>query len=454
MASLSQPDRAAEPARAAVLASERSTRGRLLLTKWRRRLHVLLYALVALIVGAFIWRSICLIGLPAVGAPFDVATYQDYHVLPKEDAFIDYREAFGQLKSSTVAHDLPAVWKISRGGWGQAGPQVRAWVVENRGALETWRRGTVKPKAMPVASNDEKLEIQWQQTLKPLIDLTCLALLEGSRLEEAGDVAGSWGWYNASLRASRHVRMHGPSDYHAMGATIYDLTAQRLSTWAANPRVDAPTLRQALHDLEDVISMPAQNSDMIKADYLALLSALEHPDRWMTSSTEAGNFKADFPALFRTMVFLKREPERSRRVADLLFAHWLAHADDPPQSRPRMMETRVDGNHSYPNFPYYVAQGQKDAAHLLSNEKIYAWHQSTVYLKHLAIRFVWSLPACDSERTGQRIMLITLAEQLYQREHGKLPESADDLLSAGYLKELPEGYGKDRPAAPPAPTEK
>ena len=36
-----------------------------------------------------------------------------------------------------------------------------------------------------------------------------LALLEASRLEEQGDMAGAWGWYRAALRATYHMGLRG-----------------------------------------------------------------------------------------------------------------------------------------------------------------------------------------------------------------------------------------------------
>lgn len=436
---------------AAVAPASVQSTGRVLARRWRRSLRTLPFLLGALAAAALIWRMTCLIGLPAVGEPFDVAAFRSYRVEPEEDAFILYREALGRLKTSPLTQDFQGAWKMVRGGWSKASPEVHTWVVESRDALAVWRRGTELAKAMPIALGEEKLEIQWPQALQHLIDFTYLALLEGSRLEESGDLTGAWGWYNASLRASKHVRMHAPSDYHALGAMMYDMTAQRLSAWAANPRTDGPTLRKALTDMQEVVAMTAPNSDIIKADYLAFLWAIDHPDGWMTPSLEMGNLKSEFPTLFQAAVFLKREPERSRRVVRIMISHWLAHADDPPQTRPKMAETRVDGNHSYPDFPYHAAPGQKDAAHPLSNEKLYAWHQSTLYLKNLGLRFVFFLPLCDGERTGQKIMLVTLAEQLYLRERGMLPESAEDLVTAGYLTELPEGYANERPSPEEGP---
>src|SRR5947208_233179 len=79
--------------------------GRVLARHWRRRLGMLLLVVVALVASALIWRATCLIGLPDIGDPFDVAEFRAYHVPEDEDAFVVYREAGARLKSSTMTQN-------------------------------------------------------------------------------------------------------------------------------------------------------------------------------------------------------------------------------------------------------------------------------------------------------------------------------------------------------------
>jgi hypothetical protein len=145
-----------------------------------------------------------------------------------------------------------------------------------------------------------------------------------------------------------------------------------------------------------------------------------------------------YPKLSQLIQYFLRKPERSRRVTRILCAHWLEHADQPPGSRPRMTETRVIGNESFPDFPYYTAPGARNRAHPLSPEDLYSWHRSTLYASRFSFPRALYISSVDSERNTHTTLIITAAEQLNLREHGKLPEKNDDLVQSGYLKTLPQ----------------
>lgn len=409
--------------------------------KGRKRLALLaLYGLFALLVGSLIWRATSLRTLPDLGEPFDVAAFQAYRVPPEEDAFTLYRQAVAAYIFSAETQDYARMWAFNRGGWSQASPALREWVEQNRDALKLWRQGTDRIRAMP-----DPPEVVYRHPSKPraiesLMRFNWMALLEGSRLEEAGDMAGAWGWYNAALRASRHVGMHATLMDRALGAAMLSAAADRVAPWAADPRVDAATLRRALNDLITIEAMTGPNSDAIKAEYLGLTWAADNPDRWLDYDRPEFSLYSRYPALFGLVKFYKREPERSRRVLKIIYAHWLAYADRPPAQRPRMSETRMIGNQSFPDFPYYVAPGKEDAAHPLSPDRLYGWYNSMAYMTCLALGFNYSLPQCDIERNARSVLIVTMADYLYQRERGKMPNRAEDLVAEGYLKSLPPEY--------------
>ena len=53
-----------------------------------------------------------------------------------------------------------------------------------------------------------------------------------------------------------------------------------------------------------------------------------------------------------------------------------------------------------------------------------------------------------TEGQGRAVLLVHLAERLYERERGKPPGSPDDLITSGALRRLPEGYTADPAPAP------
>jgi hypothetical protein len=410
----------------------------------RRKALLMLYAAIGAIGATFVWRAVSLNGLPDLGDPFDVKAFEAYAVPEGEDAFALYRKAIGRLEGSPGGSDLSAMWGSVRRGWAKADPALRGWVGDNREALALWRRGTGRSKAVPIAPGDWKLALGAPPpTPERLTDFAWMALLEGTRLEEEGDLAGAWGWYDAAMRCSRHLGMHAPSDYRGYGTWIFSVASERASPWAADPRADAAMLRRALADLKEVRAMTVPNSEAFRADYVALMRGLDRPDDPMWKHDPGwSSLDESLPLLWPAVRYVRREPERSRRILCIIFAHWLAHADDPPGSRPKMAGAQAIGNHSYPDFPYDTPPGVRDAAHPLAPEELVRWVHSSLYALSIGPPFALRLADFDRERASQAVLLVTLAEQLYLRERGTLPEEAQDLVDRGYLDRLPEGYGE------------
>ena len=74
--------------------------------------------------GVMLRRATCLIGLPDVGDPFDVAALRTFRVPEDQDAFALFRQAAGKLRP---VPDLPMA--VRQGGglivaWSQANPQA------------------------------------------------------------------------------------------------------------------------------------------------------------------------------------------------------------------------------------------------------------------------------------------------------------------------------------------
>jgi len=326
----------------------------------------------------------------------------------------------------------------------------------HREALELWRLGAERERAAP-AGRDRlagvTMSAEDAAEIMDLFALSMLGLLEADRLREAGNMAATWDHLRAALRASRHAGMGGTSNHRSNGQVIATVTVRNVARWAEDPRVDSVLLRRALPDLEAVIAMTPPNSDTFKADYLAMLATLEQPEGWYPSRADdrdgLDHFLGHSPGLFRAARVAWREPERSRRVYRILFAHWLAQADLPNSRRTKMAETRVRDNHTHPDFPYFAAPGRRDAAHPLSSEELYAWFRSTLYGDFLCPPLPYHLSMLDQDRRALPLLAVTLAEALYLREHGVPPERNEDLVEAGYLGHLPEGYATGDPGDEP-----
>ena len=131
-----------------------------------------------------------------MGDPFDVALARRPIEIPdEENAYVLYSEARRLL---TRIPD--AIRKVDRENlsWSTAGTSVRDCLEANRPALLVWRDGTERPEALYHQPGKMALD-----TLLPVVQdlrtLGRLAALEGTRLEQQGDMGEAWKWYKGVL---------------------------------------------------------------------------------------------------------------------------------------------------------------------------------------------------------------------------------------------------------------
>ena len=398
--------------------------------RWRLAL-LLAYSLVVVVVAAWTWRATCLWGLPDIGDPCAVAVSRARSIPPDENAFTDYEQAVARLRAprdpetgADLAGEYSWVAWI-RGGvrWKQADPKIRAWLECNREALGLWRRGTARRRAWP---RGEQPTVRWS-AFGSLDLFGPLACLEGSRLEERGDLAGAWGWYNAALRASRHANTESDAPSRALA-------------WASDPRVDAALLRRALRDVLALDAIDAPEAQIVRQLYLAarerlrkeLDSFASDPEVWLLEhrAAEAAWYRHLAP-VDRLRCDFRREPERSLRVLRLAFANWLAHRQSDPLAPPALGGMDL------------VLWGTTPAApaptRALAPEELARWYDSTVVLKRIGLPEIWRAEGqLNKPRADRARLIVSLAEQLYERERGQPPASPRDLVGP-YLDRLPEG---------------
>ena len=156
--------------------------------------------------------------------------------------------------------------------------EVRQWADVNRDALALFRRGTERPDALGAIPKFQGDHYEQWDMYGPLQSFERLALLEGSRLEELGDMAGAWGWYRAVLSATHHVGMHGTVSRRSVAQRWHNDLRARLADWAADRRTTPALVRQALDDVVACESLAPSESYTVKADYLDVDRLLDDPD--------------------------------------------------------------------------------------------------------------------------------------------------------------------------------
>jgi hypothetical protein len=432
-------------------------RFRWLRSRLGRRLAIGISVGLIALVGVAIWRTWTADELPDIGDPFDVAEALRPIDLPDDqNAYAVY---------ATIPSSRTPFWKAFPNvdfktlTWSKAGPELRAFVEQERSAMEKWREGSERPDALYQQPGETAKNQGVPQLTQNMANLARLGAMEGSRLEEAGAMSQAWDWYQAMLRFSRLVGRHGGWRY--VGARLHDLASSRILRWAADARVDAGQLRKALDDTLAADALTPPFSEAIKLEYLGLsgsdgrqvlrdfgipLPALpggEHgPMQQMAALVGAeGSARVAW-------ILANNNVERSRPAIRLLYANWLAQIDRPASQRaPVAIEDPV--------LIYAVDPAAPVAARAVAPERLARAIERNPYAR--AILFVddahhhpFRPPQWEGngllarERRRRSALIVRLAAELYRREHGAAPATAGALVDR-YLKELPEAIAPGDP---------
>ncbi|MFI5456811.1 MAG: hypothetical protein ACHRXM_15295 [Isosphaerales bacterium] len=407
----------------------------------------------------WIWGVRNLDGLPDVGDPFDVAEARRPIVLSDDDnAYVAYADAKRKLSTFTRAF-----WRVDLATltWSKSGDVVRDFVEKNHPALLTWREGSERPHELSTQPGELAID-----TILPVVDalrsLTLLAGVQGSRHEEEGAMDEAWSWYRGMLRTSRHVGEHGVIIMRVFGARTHERAARRIIHWAADPRVDARLLRRAFDDTLAADTMSRPLSGSLKLEYLREIRDLEElrvmvrdvpmPGGrfgWIEKLVAATGAKVPIQKI---RLHATNDVERSRRVLRLLYANWLAQVDKPAAKR-APIAIRKPTLIIYASDPAAPPAARALAPAVLDkaiDHTSLAWvmlrpDDLTSTGGHLITRSPWEddgiLPR---EPRNRAVLIVKLAAELYRREHGQFPPTAEALLGP-YLKVLPEGVESDDP---------
>jgi hypothetical protein len=413
-------------------------------------LRVMLVVTICLAVAAgalAIWWMKSLNGLPDIGDPFDLAAYRALRVPDDQNAFVLLLRADRLV---TPWPDLPRAVGVSAptGSWSKADPKLQAWVEANRQAIELFQQAAAKPDAAdPVG--DPSTDVRG-------LELSELALLEGSKRQESGDTAGAWDCYRAVLRMAAHIQGRGSLDQRHCSNIILlagGWLQKRLAPWAADPRTTIPQLHRALDEVLKTEPKPDGDSFAVKTGNLEIMRSLERPvvprdqqeieGEWTVRLSDMQLSADIIDSIKAAHRFLLREPERSRRVVKLLCANWLANVETPKQ-RPRKPAVRAFLAALKPMSValYPVSPDSPAGARALPPQELARWLVTT---RDAKLRMLWQKPWPSDRlayRRARRDLVIMLASEIYHRERGALPPSEEALVGT-YLKSLPDDGSVD-----------
>ena len=413
---------------------------------WKRPGLLLLYLLMAVVVGVLGWRESVVWRLPGIGAPFDIDRFGTVDVSDADNAMVLYQAASQrQIPPRRPSYHPASSRAWENLDWATADPEVRRWVVDNRSAIDDWLKATERPDSLLFQPRDLNSGTT-DPVLVSLLEFARLACLESSRLEADGDLAGVWRIQRATLRSSRHVGMHGGSMSRNIGYSILILARPHIERWTEDPRITPEMLRRAIADLEACRLMTSPASEMVRANYFVVRSIFDDPEvfrRYDKDGQERnGAWHEQLSFLPEVQRFVTREPDRSRRILDLIIAGQLAQCDRPGSARPNLASRRY--------LIYEVDSETPAPLAAIDPKDLEAWADRSKF------GLVWGgtngwAARLDAEPGIFDTLLLAMAERAHAIEHGGPAKTYGDLLGS-YLKTLPEGIAAgDLIAADPNP---
>ena len=241
------------------------------------------------------------------------------------------------------------------------------------------------------------------------------------------------------MRTIHHVGMHGDAYRRNMIKHWHRDLRNRLLTWADDRKTTPALLRRAIDDVTACEALAPSEQDSLKAGYIEVIDLLEgsrNPGRSVPLMRFRRFWNPDFQltpeqiqTLWDTWRFIRREPERSRRVVRLLTANWLAYLDLPEGDRPKPDLKAA-------SFDLYRFGSQAPAAaRAIAPESLDRWFD-TAYDAQEVLRYLDATGVQAMEQRNHADFLVLLGCELYRRDHGSEPPSLDVLVGP-YLKSLP-----------------
>jgi hypothetical protein len=398
--------------------------------KWTIGLSVL--GVLVLFLGSALYLRLSKSSLPNV-EPFDIDAFTSISVPNENNAAKLYREAAplfvehqtASLKPTEMEAFDKSYDEAVASDWKFANDDVRRWLEANRPAMEIWKRGSQLDDSLDVPPGNVHLATDSSLATISARAFARLAVLEAARLTAQGRIDESWDWYRSVLRSSRHIGMHACALWRLVGVAMQAIAADAIISWSARPEVTAAQLRKALDETRAIDAMTPPASDCFKAEYLATINSLDEAEAELGGAATVFN------------LFGARE--HARRSLRLIFANWLSQVD-----RPRFQRTEIHrGEPDLYERDSAAPPGSPSAANIQSQCGLSSPGPSSVLLKLMLPAGLPVIDGIDREEVRRRALILAVALELYDREHGELPPSLEALVRAGYLKSIPaDPFGK------------
>ncbi len=389
-------------------------------------------AIVVLGGGLTVWRLTSLRGLPNIPPPFDRERDGVIDLRPEDNAFTYYVRAHERYRDTQ-----PTSMLASYTDWLQVDQAQLKFVDDNREALDIWLEGTKRDRGF--YHQPKTLTFMTMlPAVQSLRNFCRAANLVGFRYEHEGDYAKAWEWYRANLRASRHSGQHGVAIERLVGVAIYASTSPNVRRWAENPKVTTAQVKQALQEVLEIEALTGSPRNLICAEYFSCMNSLEDATirtqvldgSYLDGSGQQPSFKSKVKVrAIAAYGALRREPERSKRVIQLVVSNWLTVADLPAPECLKLLKMHKD-------LPLFDTL---EATSLMPLDELASWFDTTIFARMYMPGWGNIDRALVRDEQTRAALIVHLAEQVYTREKGKPPATPQDLVGS-YLQALPAGF--------------
>jgi hypothetical protein len=340
---------------------------------------------------------------------------------PEEQETADmYRKAAGALSRigfETAPNDNEQTIAAKRKAY------FFAWVQENGEPLALTLEATRRPSCrfFPDPGRFEvDIELQGQlESLRALLYWSAQKLTDDGNLDEAFD------HYMATLRMSGHIRSGGTFEWQLEGNSWEKNVYSALSDWAVHGGQTSARIRAGIDELKNLQEkLPLPTDAAIKADYLQVRRFLSGDASLLADL----DLTSEMHLAWQT--FIPGQRRRALRLLNLLTAYDLRMFEEA-----QLMLSSEAGIDGFLLRNYDTQQWLKQAQR--ADRKMFDWLRTTFtprpFEGQLSLVLASGMAQCETRRRATRIIL---ALEAWKAEHGKLPQSLDELVGAG-LDRLP-----------------
>lgn len=389
---------------------------------WRRRLWclILFVMLLVLVSVPLLMRQRNLSQVPDIDRPFSTASLLA-PISEDDNAYPLLNEAFAAYQEP-VSLDEEALAEESFDGWDAGDHLVDDYLKQNLEAMQLWREASRKSDYQEPPPGRRSIG-DVNRGLMRKREFVRLALLRAEQLTAQGRTDEALPWWTAVFRMSGLVTRRGDVIHRMLGVAFHAMAAYRTEPWLAHPKTTKQHLQDLLATVTKAERLRAKWSETLKMEYLEIWENQNESIEDVLSTYRDAGAK---PTFSRWDHWVRGEPEFSRRVSAFVLLNQVSYIDDPPRTRPSLLDGDLF------NAPIVGVLPEKQ----LTSLQLMQLRQRSLF--HTGSRI--PLDAEQRYLARQRCLQIAIAAQIFHRDHERFPTKIAELVPELRSHQLDDPY--------------